>query len=113
MRWGFEGFERKQLLSEGASVGSARVQGGDASIIELSTDRAVFINLPTDQIDAVRYKIVYDGPIRAPIAKGEAIARLEVSVPDMEPAIVPLLANNDIKSAGFFRRIYNGFAGWI
>nr|WP_281501180.1 hypothetical protein [Erythrobacter sp. F6033] len=113
MRWGFEHFERKRLLDATVVVGSARIQGGDARQVELSTDRAVFVNVPRNQSGAVRYKIVYDGPVRAPIVKGEAIASLEITVPDMEPAIVPLVAEQDVAQAGPFRRIYNGIAGWF
>ena len=53
----------------------------------------------------------YDGPLRAPIAKGEAVATLEIAVPGMETSSLPLYAAEDVHEAGVFRRIANGFAG--
>lgn len=113
MSWGFEAFERKELLRNGVRVGSARVQGGSTREVALMTERDVFVNIPGDRRDAVGYRIVYDGPVHAPIKVGEEIARLEISVPGMEPAIVPLVAENSVEEAGFLRRMYNGFAGWL
>ncbi|MFL0356580.1 D-alanyl-D-alanine carboxypeptidase family protein [Erythrobacter sp. GH1-10] len=113
IEWGFEAFERQRLFVDGALVGRARVQGGDARSVELATERTVFVNVPKGQVRAMTINIVYDGPLRAPIEAGENIARLEILVPGMEPAIVPLVASEAVNRAGFFRRIFNGIAGWL
>lgn len=113
MEWGFANFERKQFFSKGAAVGKARVQDGASRHVELVTDRDVFVNIPNDQATATHINILYDGPLRAPIAAGDEIATLEIKVPGMKPALVPLIARENIKKAGFFSRIYNGFAGWF
>jgi len=53
----------------------------------------------------------YDGPLRAPIEKGEAVATLVIAVPGMERSTLPLYAARDVEEAGVFRRIANGFKG--
>ncbi len=51
-------------------------------------------------------KVVYDGPIKAPIAAGQHIADLVVSPPGQDPQTLPLVAETDVKEAGFFGRIW-------
>ena len=113
IEWGFQNFERKQLFSSGVVVGSARVQGGSAFGVDLVTDRDVFVNVPRQGGENMTVNIVYNGPVRAPIAAGEAIARLEIEVPGMAPAIIPLKARETVEQAGLFHRIVNGIAGWF
>jgi D-alanyl-D-alanine carboxypeptidase (penicillin-binding protein 5/6) len=53
-------------------------------------------------------KVQYDGPIKAPIKKGDRIAQLVVTTPDTSPQIVPLVAGRDVGEAGFFGRAWIG-----
>lgn len=113
IEWGFSEFRRQQLYDRAATVGKARVQGGDQRTVDLQTDRAVFVNVPKGREADLRVTISYDGPIRAPFEVGEQIATLVVDVPGMEPARVPLLATERVEKAGVLARIYNGIAGWF
>ena len=58
---------------------------------------------------ATKMKIRYQGPITAPIKKGQEVAQLVVSTADTPPQIVPLVAGEDVGRAGFFGRIWLGF----
>jgi len=51
-------------------------------------------------------KVVYEGPLEAPIAAGSEIARLTVSAPEMESVSVPLQAGADVPRLGPFGRIF-------
>ncbi len=57
--------------------------------------------------------MVYDGPIHAPIAKGQEIARLIVSTRDAGEQVMPLLAGETVSEAGFFGRFWNGFKNFF
>ena len=56
----------------------------------------------------MQVKVRYDGPIKAPIKKGDEIAQLVVSTGDTEPQVVPLVAGEDVGEAGFFTRAWIG-----
>ena len=60
-----------------------------------------------------RLTIHYEGPLRAPIERGEQVAELEVAVPGMDAYRVPLVAAQTVGEAGFARRIFNGMMGWF
>ena len=53
----------------------------------------------------MKVSVVYDGPIPAPIAKGDQIATLKVEVPDQEAKEFPLYAAHDVGRLGFVGRI--------
>jgi D-alanyl-D-alanine carboxypeptidase (penicillin-binding protein 5/6) len=113
IEWGFAAFERVNIADEGQVVGRARVQNGAARSVGLETDRAVFVNVPTSRSAEMRVFIAYDGPLRAPLEAGSRVATLVVDVPGLEPARIPLLAQEDVEEAGFLARLWNGFAGWF
>ena len=57
----------------------------------------------------IRAKIVYNGPVRAPIAQGQHIADLVVETGDgTPPQTMPLVAESEVGEAGFFGRIWYG-----
>ena len=58
----------------------------------------------------MRVKIVYDGPVKAPIKQGQHIANLVVTTGDTPPQTMPLIAAEAVDEAGFFGRIMAGFA---
>ncbi len=111
IEWGFNAFDRERLFARDAIVGSAKVQGGSAREVALQTERAVFVNVPSGRTADLQMSITYDGPLRAPFEAGEQVAMLEIDVPGMEPARIPLVAAEAVEEAGFFGRISNAIVG--
>ena len=56
-------------------------------------------------------KIVYQGPVKAPIKAGAHIADLIVSSPGLPDQTMPLTAARDVGEAGFFGRAWAGLTG--
>lgn len=111
--WGFEAFDQTRLFAQDAAVGRLQVQGGSSRTLKVTANREVFANLPKGSAAEISARIVYDGPLRAPIAAGEEVAVLEIEVSGMDNARIPLFASHSVEPAGFFSRIYNGIAGWF
>ena len=55
-----------------------------------------------------KLKIRYNGPIQAPIAKGQQVAELVVTMPDGTVQRTPLVAAEEVEEAGFFGRFWIG-----
>ncbi|MEL6487891.1 MAG: D-alanyl-D-alanine carboxypeptidase family protein [Pseudomonadota bacterium] len=113
MEWGFGKFERKSLFSKGSQIGEARVQDGAERQVSLVTERDIAVSVPKALKPEMELHIIYDGPLRAPIAAGEQVATLEIRVDGVDTAHVPLLAGKDVAKAGLFGRIYNAIVGWF
>jgi D-alanyl-D-alanine carboxypeptidase (penicillin-binding protein 5/6) len=90
------------------------VQLGSSSEVTLVAPRNLAVTLPAGLAGgATSMKIRYQGPIAAPIAKGDHIADLVITTPDTPPQIVPLVAGEDVGKAGFFGRIWLGLKSLI
>src|SRR5215213_3934995 len=110
MQWGFNAWTAKPLFKKDSKVGTAQVQMGSSSEVDLVAPRDLAVTVPAGLASgATGMKIRYQGPVAAPIAKGDHIADLVVTTGDTPPQIVPLVAGEDVGTAGFFGRIWIGF----
>lgn len=108
MDWGFKAWKAQPLFKKGAVVETAEVQLGSATTVPLVAPHNMAVTLPRTASSNVKVKVVYTGPIKAPIAKGQQIAQLIVQTPDTPPQVMPLVAGDDVAEAGMFGRIWNG-----
>jgi serine-type D-Ala-D-Ala carboxypeptidase (penicillin-binding protein 5/6) len=109
LEWGFSEWRVRPLFDPGQSVGEARVQDGDALLVPLVADRTIAATMPKDAAEPITLRLVYDGPLIAPIAKGAQVAALEIRIGDGPPSRMPLFAAKTIGKAGPLDRIVNGF----
>jgi D-alanyl-D-alanine carboxypeptidase (penicillin-binding protein 5/6) len=110
IQWGFNAWAAKPLFNARQKVGAARVQLGSASEVPLVAPRNLAVTLPAGLASGpVKMKIRYQGPVAAPIAKGQHVADLVILTSDTGEQLVPLVAGEDVGRAGFFGRIWLGF----
>ncbi|MGZ8283468.1 MAG: D-alanyl-D-alanine carboxypeptidase family protein [Allosphingosinicella sp.] len=110
MDWGFRAWQSRPLLTQGERIGEAQVQLGSEETVGLVAPRPVAVTYPSGLGQDLRARIVYQGPVRAPIAQGQHIADLVVQAGDMPPQTTPLVAESAVGEAGFFGRIWSGLA---
>ena len=108
MDWGFGAWESQPLVKRGATVAQAQVQGGGEDTVPLVAKTPIGVTKPKASSGTVKAVVRYQGPIRAPIAKGAHVADLVVSTPDLPPQVSPLYAGQAVDEAGFFRRAWLG-----
>lgn len=108
MNWGFHAWQDKTLAPKGKVVEKAEVQGGDASTVDLVAPQDIAVTIPSGSSPDMQIKVVYQGPIQAPIKAGQHIADIVVTTPDTGAQTMPLVAAKDVGKAGFFRRAWNG-----
>lgn len=114
IEWGFQNFRGEMLFGKSERIGSARVQGGGVPAIGLVASGPVMVALSkgTQRRD-IALSIRYEGPLQAPIAKGEEVAELIVEIDGMPDHRVPLLAKEDVLEATYVQRVFNAFRGWV
>jgi len=105
LEWGFKSFRPFRLFDEGEKVSEALVWGGTQHYVPLVGDGAVDLLLPATATGAVSAEIIYEGPIKAPIKKGDQIATLRVNAAESTATNeIPLYAGEDIGSSSFAMR---------
>lgn len=110
MNWGFASWRAKPIVAAGKRVQTAEVQLGDAAEVGLVAPRALTVTVPAGTSSPMTAKVVYAGPIKAPITKGQHIADLVISSPETGEQRMPLVAETDVAEAGFFGRVWAGIA---
>jgi len=113
MEWGFRAWQAKPLVAAGKQVSTAEVQMGGASTVGLVAAKALTVTLPAGAAPELSAKVVYDGPIKAPIKAGQHIADLVISSPDLPEQRMPLVADKDVAAAGFFGRAWTGLRSFF
>ncbi|GGY97080.1 D-alanyl-D-alanine carboxypeptidase family protein [Novosphingobium colocasiae] len=109
LEWGFSAWSARPLFDKGATIATARVQGGAAYAVPMVADRDVIATLPAGTSPQIGLTVRYKGPVKAPIAKGQRIGTLEIRVGNLPPGHVPLRAGRDVAVAGPVDRLRNGF----
>ncbi len=113
MDWGFKAWQTKPVVGGNKHMGVAKVMLGNHATVGLVTPRPVALSLPAGVSGAMKVSIIYDGPVRAPIAKGQHVADLVVKVDGVAPQLTPLVAEYDVAEAGFFGRAWAGLMSFF
>ena len=106
--WGMHAWQSKPLFPQGKQIATAKVQLGNAREVALVAPRNLAVTVPTGMSGNIKMSVIYDGPIKAPIKKGDHVADLVVRTQDGSPQVMPLVAGTDVASAGFFDRVMGG-----
>ncbi len=103
--WGYKSFKPFRLFDEGQKVSDALVWGGTSHYVSLVGDGNINIILPANATGKVSAQVVYEGPIKAPIRKGDQVATLRVTSAESQATNdIPLYAGDDIDRSNFAMR---------
>ncbi|QYJ08549.1 D-alanyl-D-alanine carboxypeptidase [Qipengyuania flava] len=114
IEWGFSAFDSLTLFPADTPIGTARIQGGADARVALVAPRPVSIAIPAgDAQPEISLALRYEGPLRAPVAQGEEVAELVVTIEGMPEHRVPLRAAEAVGEAGVLQRVANAFRSWV
>ena len=105
LSYGFRAFKTYVLFRAGQVVDNFDVWLGEADELPLVSESDIVLMMPRKSRKSMEVKIVADGPIAAPVEKGDRVATLVVSAPDVETQEWPLLAGASVDSLSGFGRI--------
>ena len=103
--WAYQFFKNYTLFERGAVVEQADVWLGEEDTVPLVTETDIKISLPRASRRGLKVKVVYEGPVPAPIEKGAQIAKLVIAAPEFRTVEVPLAAGADIRRLGALGRL--------
>lgn len=103
--WAFRQFVQKVVARKGAVIVEAPVWLGEAPRVGLVPAEDVSLLIPAVQRDAVAGRVIYDGPVEAPVAEGQQIGTLIVALDGLPETRVPLVADRAVAAAGVVQRM--------
>lgn len=107
LEWGFKGFESRPLFAEGQVVGDAKLYGGAQGSVSLVGKGAIHLMVPRNSSDKILARVVYNGPVQAPVRKGQPIGTLKVWRGDSLTLEVPLEAAEGVDRGNLPRRAFD------
>ena len=113
LEWGFAGWTRRGIFAPAALIGEAKVQGGSDHSVPLYAAGPIYVVLPRGGNPLITLRIRYNGPLIAPIDKGDTVAELEVSVDGKPNGRTPLFAAKSIDKSNIIERLLNGLRWFV
>jgi serine-type D-Ala-D-Ala carboxypeptidase (penicillin-binding protein 5/6) len=113
LEWGFRNFEQRTIFAEGQTIGTAKVFGGASGRVALKADGEVKVMLPKSGADRLIARIVYTGPVPAPVTEGTPIGNLKVWRNDNLILTMPLKAAENIGKGNMPQRAFDAVTEMI
>lgn len=108
MRSAFSDYAISQVAAAGDEIGVAQVRLGSRATVPLVVQQDVIIGGARGVQQTLTARIVYDGPLRAPVAEGAVVARLVIEGPNFQTQEIPLAAGRRVGRANWFARAFEG-----
>jgi serine-type D-Ala-D-Ala carboxypeptidase (penicillin-binding protein 5/6) len=104
VEWGGRSFEPRQLFSPDDMIADARVFGGESLTVPLIAKGAVRMFVPRGGVEKLSARVVYKGPLKAPVAAGTPVGRLIVMRGDVQALDLPLYTQHDVAVGNLMRQ---------
>ena len=114
LEWGFRNFEQRILFADGQTIGTAKVFGGASSRVDLvAADGVVRVMLPKSGGDKLIARIVYTGPVPAPVVEGTRVGNLKVWRNDNLILTTPLKTAENVGKGNMSQRAFDAVTEMI
>jgi len=108
LEWGFRNFETRVLFAPKQLVGYARVFGGETRSVALSSTIPITVMVQRNGTDKLIARIVYNGPLPAPVEPGKPVGMLRVLRNNNVAVEAPLQTMDAVGVGSTTRRAFDG-----
>ena len=108
LEWGFRNFEARTLFAAQQPVGYAKVFGGASRSIKLASPEPIKVMVQKNGTDKLIARIVYNGPVRAPIEPGQRVGFVKVWRGTNVAVEAPVYAAEAVATGSTVRRAIDG-----
>jgi serine-type D-Ala-D-Ala carboxypeptidase (penicillin-binding protein 5/6) len=113
LNWGYTAFDAVKLFEAGQSVATPKIWKGSESMAKLGSTTPLVVAVPAGSASKITTQIERPEPLVAPLAKGQSVGSLKVSVAGQPFTSVPLVALEAVGQAGWFGRTWDAMRLWI
>jgi len=108
LEWGYRNFETRTLFAANQPVGYAKVFGGESRSVKLASREPIKVMVPKNGSEKLIARIVYSGPVRAPVAEGQPVGVVRVWRGPNVAMEAPVYAAEAIATGSTMRRAVDG-----
>jgi serine-type D-Ala-D-Ala carboxypeptidase (penicillin-binding protein 5/6) len=107
LEWGFHSFQSGLLFAEGQEIAQAKLFGGEKGHVPLVAGKEVRLMVPKGSREKIIARVVYSGPVRAPVEEGQKIGTLKVWRGEFLVLEVPLQAAANVGTGSMSQRAFD------
>lgn len=108
LEWGFRNFEVRILFAADQPIGYAKVFGGASRSVKLASREPVKVMVQKNGSDKLIARVVYSGPVRAPIEAGQPVGLIKVWRGGKIAVETPVYAAESVGNGSTMRRAIDG-----
>jgi D-alanyl-D-alanine carboxypeptidase (penicillin-binding protein 5/6) len=108
LEWGYRNFEARTLFAADQTIGYAKVFGGESRSLKLSSHEPIKVMVQKNGTDKLIARVVYSGPVRAPIESGQQVGLVKVWRGSNIAVEAPVYAAESIGRGSTMRRAIDG-----
>jgi D-alanyl-D-alanine carboxypeptidase (penicillin-binding protein 5/6) len=108
LEWGFRNFEVRTLFAAEQPIGYAKVFGGASRSVKLASHEPVKVMVQKNGSDKLIARLVYSGPVRAPIESGQPVGVVKVWRGGNIAVETPVFAAESVGKGSTMRRAIDG-----
>ncbi|MDO8279712.1 MAG: D-alanyl-D-alanine carboxypeptidase family protein [Burkholderiaceae bacterium] len=113
LNWGYTAFEAIKLFDAGQPVVTPAIWKGKENTVKLGRPAAIVVAVPAGSAGKIKTLVARADPLVAPVARGQAIGTLKVSLNDQPLVEIPLTALAAVEEAGLLGRAWDAIRLWI
>ena len=103
--YGLTNFDLVEISKKGEAIDKVDVWLGKENYVKVYSDVDIYKTIKKGQKNKLKIKMHYDGPIEAPIKKGQIVAKLRIVYNENLINEYDLLALNEVKKVNIFSRL--------
>jgi D-alanyl-D-alanine carboxypeptidase (penicillin-binding protein 5/6) len=107
LEWGFRSFETRILFAQGENIAEAKLYGGEKGRVVLTGKGEIKMMVARAGGDKISAKMLYTGPVKAPVKQGQEIGKLQVWRNDQIALEAPLQAAEDVGPGSTTQRAFD------
>jgi serine-type D-Ala-D-Ala carboxypeptidase (penicillin-binding protein 5/6) len=108
LEWGFRNFEVRTLFAADQPIGYAKVFGGERRSVKLASREPVKVMVQKNGSDKLIARVVYRGPVPAPIESGQPVGLIKVWRGGNIAVETPIYAAESVGKGSTMRRAIDG-----
>ena len=106
LNWGLKKFDTVKIVKKDEIFTDLDVWLGKKKKVEVISKENYFLTIPKRKKKTIKAILEYNGPLEAPIQKGEKVATLSVYVSDILKNEIDILAAEDVEKSNIFSRVF-------
>jgi D-alanyl-D-alanine carboxypeptidase (penicillin-binding protein 5/6) len=112
LNWGFRFYETHRLYEAGKALASPKVWKGDGDTVPVGVAQPLLVSTPRGKYDRLKATMDLPKSLVAPIAKGQKLGTVKVTLDGKLVAQAPLVATAAVEEGGFFKRLWHELLMW-